>query len=305
MPCGLPSANASPNRLSAQQRKTRHRSSFRLRRSRCRSQRPVAVPVAGVEKPPDPQRRSHGRSASHRDRRRAIRNGRARRRARPRARHHGRGRVRLGRDASRALLFDDCRDEASREVAVVRTEPAVPAALWLIGDIHADVLTLANIIAYTESKATPGQPAHFLLLGDFVDRGVHDHETLLLLFGLMMTHPERVCVVPGNHDIDLQFVENYGRFKVTIEPAEYCEALNASVAHGTADAAERAALAKAFIRFCAGPPEGRVSARRHARHARRLPAHRRAEGDQVAPGPLPSAERGRLPLRLALRRAPG
>jgi hypothetical protein len=153
------------------------------------------------------------------------------------------------------LLFDDCRDEASRQIAVVKTEHAVPSALWIVGDLHADLLTLANIIAYAESLATPEQPPHFLLLGDFVDRGIHDHETLLLLFRLMMEHPQRVCVVPGNHDIDLQFDEAARRFRVTIEPAEYCDELNAALKRDTPDDRDRVALARDFIRFCVGRPK--------------------------------------------------
>jgi hypothetical protein len=156
-------------------------------------------------------------------------------------------------DAGPRLLFDDCRAESAPAVVVVKAAGAVPPVLWVIGDVHADVLTLANILAYTESQA--GEPPHFLLLGDFVDRGIHDHETLLLLFGLMMAHPQRVCVVPGNHDIDLQFDEKTGRFRVTIEPAEYCEALNSALRSDTAEDRERVALAQAFIRFCAGRPK--------------------------------------------------
>jgi hypothetical protein len=151
------------------------------------------------------------------------------------------------------LLFDDCRDESARAVAVVKADAAVPPVLWVIGDVHADVLALANIIAHAEAQT--GEPPHFLLLGDFVDRGIHDHEALLLLFGLMMARPERVCVVPGNHDIDLQFDEKTGRFRVTIEPAEYCEALNAALRSDTAEDRERVALARAFVRFCADRPK--------------------------------------------------
>jgi hypothetical protein len=157
-------------------------------------------------------------------------------------------------DSNPRLLFDDCRDEASRGVAVVKTENAVPPDLWIIGDLHADLLALANILAFAESRAAPDHPAHFLFLGDFVDRGLHDHEMLLLLFRLLMDHSDRVCVVPGNHDVDLQFNESTGRFKVTIEPAEYCSQLNAAIASGASDAAERTELARAFIRFCAARP---------------------------------------------------
>jgi hypothetical protein len=158
-------------------------------------------------------------------------------------------------DTNTSLLFDDCREEAAREIAVVRTEVAVPEPLWVVGDLHADVLTLANIIALAESHATRERPPHFLFLGDFIDRGFHDHELLLLLFRLMMDHPDRVCVVPGNHDIDLHFDETAHRFRVTIEPAEYCEALNAALKRDTPEDRERVTLAKAFIRFCAGRPK--------------------------------------------------
>jgi hypothetical protein len=157
-------------------------------------------------------------------------------------------------DSAPRLLFDDARDEDSRAVAVVRADAGVPSDLWIVGDLHADVLTLANIVAYAESQAGPDRPAHFLFLGDFVDRGIHDHELLLLLFRLMMDHPERACVVPGNHDVDLQYDEAAKRFKVTIEPAEYCAALNAALARDTPEDRDRVGLARAFIRFCAGRP---------------------------------------------------
>jgi hypothetical protein len=158
-------------------------------------------------------------------------------------------------EAAPPMLFDDCREERSREVAVVKMETAVPRELWVVGDLHADVLALANIIAYADSRSDQECPAHFLFLGDFVDRGVHDHEALLLLFQLVMAHPERVCIVPGNHDIDLQFDGAAGRFRVTIEPAEYCEGLNEALKRDTPAGRERVHLAQAFIRFCAGRPK--------------------------------------------------
>ena len=158
-------------------------------------------------------------------------------------------------DAGPRLLFDDGRDPTARDVAVIREPARVPASLWVIGDLHADVLTLANAVEYAESLATPARPAHFVFLGDFVDRGIHDHELLLFLFGLMMNHPERVCVIPGNHDTDLRFDEPSGRFRVSIDPAEYCEELNAALERGAPGDDERVKLARAFIRFCADRPK--------------------------------------------------
>ncbi|MCI0701389.1 MAG: serine/threonine protein phosphatase [Planctomycetia bacterium] len=158
-------------------------------------------------------------------------------------------------EKSPTLLFDDCRPEHAREIAIVPTDGSVPRDLWLIGDIHADVLALANIIEFAELRGIPESPPAFVFLGDFVDRGTHDHETLLLLFRLMMEHSERVCIIPGNHDIDLKFDESMNRFRVTIEPAEYCVALNSALSRHTPEARERIELAKAFTRFCSTRPK--------------------------------------------------
>jgi hypothetical protein len=54
--------------------------------------------------------------------------------------------------------------------------------------------------------------------------------------------------------VDLQYDEAARRFRVTIEPAEYCESLNASLARDAPEDRERVELAKAFIRFCSGRP---------------------------------------------------
>jgi hypothetical protein len=155
----------------------------------------------------------------------------------------------------RRLLFDDARRAGCPDVAVVPAESAVPVPLWVVGDLHADVLTLANIIAHAERTAAAGERPSFLFLGDFVDRGVHDHETLLLLFKLVMADPSRVCVIPGNHDLDLRWDEARGRFRATIDPAEYCEWLN-DVAESDAPAdREQVELARLFIRFCKERPK--------------------------------------------------
>lgn len=152
-------------------------------------------------------------------------------------------------EKGKGFLFDDCRSDDSGEIAVVSEPELVPRALWVVGDVHADVLSLANIIAYAESMtAQVGEPA-FVFLGDFVDRGRHDHETLLLLFGLVMRDPSRVCIIPGNHDIDLHWGPKAGRFGVTIQPAEYCERLNTLVDSEDPRAMEQVQLAKLTIEF--------------------------------------------------------
>ena len=153
------------------------------------------------------------------------------------------------------FLFDPNR-EHTPEVAIVRDPAAVPKTLWVVGDLHADVLTLANIIAHADRVGVEeNEPPAFLFLGDFVDRGRHDHETLLLLFALIMRNPAQVCIVPGNHDVDLRWGEVARRFGVSIEPAEYCEGLNRNLESTTNDDQERIALGKLFIEFCKTRPK--------------------------------------------------
>jgi hypothetical protein len=156
--------------------------------------------------------------------------------------------------SAKAFLFDNFRDECP-EVAIVRDPTAVPKSLWVVGDLHADVLTLANIIAHADRVAEEeGEPPAFVFLGDFVDRGRQDHETLLRLFALILRDPARVCVIPGNHDIDLK-CDDAGRFRVSIEPAEYCARLNTLVADGDPAAREQVELAKLLIPFWKARPK--------------------------------------------------
>jgi hypothetical protein len=156
------------------------------------------------------------------------------------------------------LLFDDHRSECS-EVAIIRDPKLVPPVLWIVGDLHADVLTLTNIIGYVERVAAAGgEPPAFVFLGDFVDRGRKDHETLLLLFQLIVKNPSRVCIIPGNHDIDLQWDEKLNRFRVSIEPAEYCEQLNSILRSNDSARQEQVELAKLLIPFWQGRPKAAI-----------------------------------------------
>jgi hypothetical protein len=155
------------------------------------------------------------------------------------------------------MLFDDCRTECP-EVAIVRDPKHVPSTLWVIGDLHADLLTLANIITYADQSTTEGDPPAFVFLGDFVDRGRHDHETLLLLFQLILKNPGRVCIIPGNHDIDLQWDEKAAGFRVSIEPAEYCERLSSLLRSNGPGVSEQVEFAKLLINFWQGRPKAAI-----------------------------------------------
>lgn len=151
----------------------------------------------------------------------------------------------------RPLLFENfCAENES--VAVVPPE-AVPRNLWFIGDLHCDLLALANAWDYIRSQPGEGKP-HLLFLGDFVDRGVQAHETLLYLFRLIRDNPGQVAVLPGNHDEAYRWDEPTGRFVSSVEPAESTEALNALLGRDDAASRDRLEMGRLACRFFARRP---------------------------------------------------
>jgi Diadenosine tetraphosphatase and related serine/threonine protein phosphatases len=70
----------------------------------------------------------------------------------------------------------------------VSTDKAV-----IIGDLHGDTDTLLQII-----RAYPPDRWLYIMLGDYVDRGEHQIETLYLAFKLFLDH--RATLLRGNHE---------------------------------------------------------------------------------------------------------
>jgi hypothetical protein len=153
------------------------------------------------------------------------------------------------------LLFDDARD-ACRSVAVVREPDRVPKSLWVLGDLHGDLLALAHAWDYisAESRAEGAEPAA-IFIGDFVDRGRYSHEVLLWLFRLLRDHPGRLAVLPGNHDLAFTWDDAARRFVSEIGQADYVGRLNSRL---SADPGEEAGgpvrLARVAEKFFGGRP---------------------------------------------------
>jgi hypothetical protein len=103
------------------------------------------------------------------------------------------------------------------------------APLWIIGDLHGDLLALEAALAQIRLHAaqTAAAPPHIVFLGDFVDDEGLALETLLRVFALILEAPERVCVLAGNHDVAL--AHDGTRFTSTVSPADFADFLNANL----------------------------------------------------------------------------
>lgn len=72
----------------------------------------------------------------------------------------------------------------------------VERPVTVVGDIHGQLLDLLYIFKEY------GLPPHrrYLFIGDYVDRGPHGTECLLLLYSIKLHFPESIYLLRGNHE---------------------------------------------------------------------------------------------------------
>jgi hypothetical protein len=153
----------------------------------------------------------------------------------------------LDRVGGPCLLFDSDRaDPADRAIRVSETNAAGP--IWIIGDLHGDLLALEAAVALIGREAErESTPAGIIFLGDLFDDEGFGLEVLIRVFEIVLEAPERACVIAGNHDVALSY--DGVRFDANVSPADFSEFLNANLAH---EWIERAG--KLAVRFFARAP---------------------------------------------------
>jgi hypothetical protein len=156
----------------------------------------------------------------------------------------------LDREGGPDLLFDSERETRDdRAIHVRQLERDAP--LWIIGDLHGDLLALEAALALVQrdlAHREPESPApRLVFLGDFFDDGAYGLEVLLRVFELIVEAPHSVCVVVGNHDEGLQYTG--ARFTSTVSPSDFSDLLNAYPTHEWITRA-----AKAAVRLFAAAP---------------------------------------------------
>jgi hypothetical protein len=146
------------------------------------------------------------------------------------------------------MLFDSERTDADdRAIRIASLDRAAP--LWIIGDLHGDLLALQAALAQIRAHGLAGNhPApRIIFLGDFFDDQGLGLELLLQVFELIVEAPQQVCVVAGNHDEALSF--DGTRFSSSVSPGDFADFLNA---HRTHEWIERAG--KLAVRLAARAP---------------------------------------------------
>jgi hypothetical protein len=134
----------------------------------------------------------------------------------------------LDRARGPALLFDADRERGDDRVIRVR-ELRDDAPLWIVGDLHGDLLALEAAIAQVRRTTGDGVTPRLVFLGDLFDDAGYGLEVLLRVFELILDAPEAVCFVAGNHDDALRFTG--ARFTATVSPSDFTDFLNEHLAH--------------------------------------------------------------------------
>jgi hypothetical protein len=153
----------------------------------------------------------------------------------------------LDRAGGPGMMFDgDRTDSGDRAIRIA--EMGLQAPLWVIGDLHGDILALEAALALICREADgAGASSRIVLLGDLFDDEGFGLEVLIRVFELAAEAPERLCIVAGNHDEALSY--DGVRFGAGVSPADFADFLNANLAH---EWIERAG--KLAVRFFANAP---------------------------------------------------
>jgi hypothetical protein len=127
------------------------------------------------------------------------------------------------------MLFDSDRaHDADRAIRVSAMDDASP--LWIIGDLHGDLLALeASLALIRQQTSTASASPRIIFLGDFIDDEGFGLEVVLRVFELIVAAPQRVCVIAGNHDEALSY--DGRQFASSVVPADFADFLNANLAH--------------------------------------------------------------------------
>jgi len=114
-------------------------------------------------------------------------------------------------------IFTDALNHLNTLPNVVRLSPPVGARTIngrtvqggktiVVGDLHGQLADLLHIL---REGGQPDDSTFYVFNGDFVDRGPHGVEVLLVLFSLMLAFPKYVALNRGNHECDYMN-EEYG-----------------------------------------------------------------------------------------------
>ena len=121
------------------------------------------------------------------------------------------------------MLFDEYRSSPTDQAILVSEVGEAP--LWIVGDLHGDLLTLEAAVTLARNHPHYGsEHARLIFLGDLFDDEGFGLEVLLRIFELIVADPAKICIIAGNHDEALAHDGSW--FTSSVSPSDFSEFLN-------------------------------------------------------------------------------
>ena len=121
------------------------------------------------------------------------------------------------------MLFDEYRSSPTDKAILVADVGEAP--LWIVGDLHGDLLALEAAVTLVRNHPHYGSgDARLIFLGDLFDDEGFGLEVLLRIFELIVADPVKICLVAGNHDEALAHDGSW--FTSSVSPSDFSEFLN-------------------------------------------------------------------------------
>ena len=101
------------------------------------------------------------------------------------------------------LSLDELKQFRDKLVKILKKEPNVPeieGPAIVVGDIHGNFEATNAIIKKFEDERLKNSNLSIVFLGDYIDRGPNNVDTLALLFNLKLKYPKNVHLICGNHE---------------------------------------------------------------------------------------------------------
>lgn len=92
----------------------------------------------------------------------------------------------------------DLIDETIESIAALPSLITVEPPALVVGDLHGDYLSLLK--ALSAAGKLCGPECRVVFLGDYVDRGPHQHEVIVELMRLRVGNPDKYFLIRGNHE---------------------------------------------------------------------------------------------------------
>jgi hypothetical protein len=133
----------------------------------------------------------------------------------------------LDRAGGANWLFDADR-KTGQDRAIQLAQRTSTAPLWIIGDLHGDLLALEAALVLVDTETAGLERSQLIFLGDLFDDEGCGLEVLLRVFELLSQFPADVCLIAGNHDEALS--HDGAHFTSSVVPCDFAEFLNANQA---------------------------------------------------------------------------